>query len=110
MVPAMKSFAAHTDGGQDYPVIAQVLAPDLDDSPLDEGQNLTGEAYFDVIGRPDVDRLRRRNARPSDVDGIIVGRPRSGLLAFHDVDGRSGSRTGCTSRNPDFERSISRRW
>jgi hypothetical protein len=50
VVPAMKSFTARTDGGQEYPVIVQALAPDLDVSPLGEGQTSTGNLYFDVTG------------------------------------------------------------
>jgi hypothetical protein len=50
VVPAMKSFTARADGGQEYPVIVQALAPDLDVSPLGEGQTSTGNLYFDVTG------------------------------------------------------------
>ena len=50
VVPAMKSFTARTDGGQEYPVIVQALAPDLDVSPLGEGQTSIGNLYFDVTG------------------------------------------------------------
>lgn len=50
VVPAMKFFNARADGGQNYPVLVQALAPDLDVSPLSQGQLSAGNLYFDVTG------------------------------------------------------------
>ena len=73
----MKSLTARTDGGQHYPVIVQALAPDLDVSPLDEGQVKSPPAKCISMssGRSRVNRLQRRNARPSNADGLTVGSP-----------------------------------
>ncbi|ORA35920.1 DUF1942 domain-containing protein [Mycobacterium aquaticum] len=50
VVPAMRSFNARTADGQTYRVLDQALAPDLDVSPMSEGQRTTGHIYFDVTG------------------------------------------------------------
>jgi uncharacterized protein DUF1942 len=50
VVPAVKSFSARTGSGESYPVLVQALAPDLDVSPLSQGQQSTGNLYFDVTG------------------------------------------------------------
>ncbi|ART67341.1 hypothetical protein BTO20_00875 [Mycobacterium dioxanotrophicus] len=50
VVPAMRSFNARTADGQSYRVLDQALAPDLDVSPMSEGQRTTGHIYFDVTG------------------------------------------------------------
>lgn len=50
VVPAMRSLSARTADGQNYRVLEQALAPDLDLSPMSEGQRTTGRIYFDVTG------------------------------------------------------------
>ncbi|GAS88161.1 DUF1942 domain-containing protein [Mycolicibacterium brisbanense] len=50
VIPAMRAFNARTADGQNYRVLDQALAPDLDVSPMSQGQRTTGHIYFDVTG------------------------------------------------------------
>lgn len=50
VIPAMRSFTARAADGQNYRVLEQALAPDLDVSPMSQGQRATGHIYFDVTG------------------------------------------------------------
>ncbi len=69
VVPAMKSFNARTDGGQNYPVLVQALAPDLDVFSTGPRPTLHRQPLLRRHrARADVDRLQRRRAGSGDLD------------------------------------------